>query len=132
MNWEDCRELLKEAHEEPVAPAHYAAVRARVMAELERRERPLWARAWVWAAAAAMAAAVIVGVQVDLRPQLEPPVVALAYPPAPVVVRAATRPVVTRRPVTARRAKAEPLLIKMETDDPDVVIYWIAETGGED
>ncbi|MGA9626465.1 MAG: zf-HC2 domain-containing protein, partial [Bryobacteraceae bacterium] len=38
--------LLKEAHNEPLAPAHFSAVRARVMAELEQKRRrgALWAR----------------------------------------------------------------------------------------
>ena len=38
--------LLKEAHNEPLAPAHFSAVRARVVAELEqeRRRGALWAR----------------------------------------------------------------------------------------
>lgn len=42
---------LREAHAEPMA-AHYAAVRARVLAELARPQRRA---AWVWACAAAVA-----------------------------------------------------------------------------
>ena len=46
---------MREAHQEPIAPAHYAAVRARVLAELGRERRPLWRHAWAWGLAAAMA-----------------------------------------------------------------------------
>ena len=47
MNDEDWVELLREAHQEPIDPAHYAAVRARVLAELGRQRRRVWR--WVWA-----------------------------------------------------------------------------------
>jgi hypothetical protein len=55
-------EELRRAHtEDEIAPAHYAAVRARVMAELRPRRR--WG--WVWAAVGAAATAVLVAVSVS-------------------------------------------------------------------
>ena len=56
---------LRETHAEPLAAAHYAAVRARVLAELERPRRQNWA--WAWAAALAVAAAAVF-VAVMMRP----------------------------------------------------------------
>src|SRR5438105_195593 len=43
---------IREAHGEEVAPAHYAAVRSRVLAGVKQRRR----RLWVWGLAAASAA----------------------------------------------------------------------------
>jgi hypothetical protein len=48
------RRTLATAYEEAIAPAHYAAVRARVLAELERGKRRTWCWAWVGAVAAAV------------------------------------------------------------------------------
>jgi hypothetical protein len=46
--------VLATAHDETIAPASYAAVRARVLAELERGRRRTWQWVWVGAAAAAV------------------------------------------------------------------------------
>ena len=51
-------ELLREAHREPIAEAHYAAVRARVLAELRQERRPVWRWIWVGGLAAVAVAAV--------------------------------------------------------------------------
>ena len=47
--------LMREAHAEPIEAAHFAAVRARVFAELERGHSRRWRLAWVLAMAAAVA-----------------------------------------------------------------------------
>jgi len=44
--------LLKEAHDQPLPAAHFSAVRARVVAQLEQKRRPLWAWAWSFGLAA--------------------------------------------------------------------------------
>jgi hypothetical protein len=172
-------EELHEAHAEPIAAADYAAVRARVLAELESRRVPWWGRLvagwrhwpignrpqvgnlphWVWglAGAAALAVALLFvvrtpapppagsglslhapappqgGADVSL-PALEPPRVAAhrrgpgrlkPAPPTPVEVAPA-------EPASqGESAAAEPLVIKLYTNDPNVVIYWIAESKGE-
>ena len=128
MNWEEVKDLLKEAHEEPIAAADYAAVRARVMSELARRSRPWWPLGRVWAAAAS-AAVLLVAARVDWSPNVEPlPAVALAYPAAPEVRKVTPRP---QRALKAPKTKGESLLVRVVTDDPDVVIYWIADAKGE-
>ncbi len=135
----EARELLLEMHRDPVSPAHFAAVRARVLAELERQQRPFWRRGWAFGLAAVAAALLIL----------------LAVRPGPTAHRnssAPLEPVASDRPDTAgvtgtqpaipaaphkRRVPAkkeqpgEPVLIRVVSDDPNVVIYWIADTRGD-
>lgn len=134
-------ELLREAHREPLAEAHFAAVRARVMERLENRRRPWWKRAWVYGPAAAVAAVVLV----FLRPvphQVTKPRASVAIvtpaptpapwpaPPPPAVAR--RRPVRRRvTPAPPKVSAAGPEMVKLMTDDPDVVIYWLFEKRGE-
>ena len=62
---------LREVHTEPLAAAHYAVVRGRVLAELDKpaRHRAAWPLAW--AAALALAAAVVL-VVVMMKPAAVP------------------------------------------------------------
>jgi len=126
--------LLRDAHGEALDAAHFAAVRSRVVAQLAHERRPLWRRAWVYGLAA-VAAALLVALA--LRPSRwvapRPPEVAMVRPPAAATVRPTPPP----RPVRARHkprpkvAPGEPVLVRLVTDNPDVVIYWISETRGE-
>ena len=142
MNEEDWVELLREAHQEPIAPAHYAAVRARVLAELGRKRRPVWR--WVWAGGlAAVALAMMLTprprpVGQALRPAIVPEATARVYGPAAAPVQRAAeirRPVVHgRRALTQVKQEGRPggpphqqVTIKLLTDDPNVIIYWIGE-----
>jgi hypothetical protein len=113
--------LLREAHNEPVEAAHFAAVRARVFAELERGQARRWRSGWVYAMAAA---AVVLAIAMWPRPELR---MALPMPHAP------GAPLVAKVPLPRHEAAqpSETVLLKIETDNPDVVIYWIAETKGE-
>jgi anti-sigma factor RsiW len=119
--------LVREAHVEGVDAAHFAAVRARVLSELERGLAHRWRFGWVYALAAA---AIVMLVAMWPRPEQR---MVVAMPPAPIA------PVVARVPIpagplhleTRERTDAETVIVKLETDDPDVVIYWIAETKGE-
>jgi hypothetical protein len=156
MSDEDWVDLLRKTHEEPIAPAHYAAVRARVLAELGRERRLAWRRAWVWALAAAVA---VVAIMMFPRPApvgragvptsfVGPPAFLLPTPPpiygpaAPLPrVAANPRPAVRRRhdPLAQARQEGrpggpfhlEPVTIKLLTDDPNVIIYWVADRKGE-
>jgi len=126
-------ETLRIAHAEPIAPAHYAVVRARVMAELRPRRR--WG--WVWAAVG-VAVVVSMTAAVEVRREMrvaELPlrVAAVVPPPPPAPVMKRRRLPVVKRPVVAKKAvPAEEIVVKVETGDPDVVIYWITETKGEE
>lgn len=153
----ESQEMLQELHREPLSRAHFAAVRARVLAELERGRRPFWRRGWVLGFAAVatallVAAAVLPPVRSLLapghRPTPKPPVVASEHPSAggaglaagvlvPAVDQGTPVPRrVPHRPPHPRHAQSkaepgEPVLIRMVSDDPDVVIYWIADTRGD-
>lgn len=127
-------DLLHEAHAEPLPAAAYTAVRGRVMAELARRR--IWRRYWVagLAGAAAMLVALTLAIWPEHRVQPLPPV-ALAIPKAPEVqlipVSPSPRPrprALERRVVARRKTEPrQPLLVRLVTDDPNVVLYWIAD-----
>ena len=132
--------MLREAHREPLDEAHYAAVRARVLAELGREKRPAWRRIWVGGLVAAAAAVVLLlwprAVQTPERiemavsrpaaPQIEEP------RPAHVTHRRRARMAPPSAAVSApEKPPTEPLVVKLLTDDPNVVIYWIADSKGD-
>jgi len=128
----DSLDEMRAAHTAEIASAHFAAVRARVLAALRLPSRRITWRGIVWRGLIAACAAVavlapIAVVRLD-QPLPPPPRVAPARPAAPsLAIFAAPRPVPQRH---VRRRKSpyppEPLLVKIETDNPDVVIYWIA------
>jgi len=114
-------ELLQGAHAEPLPPASYTAVRGRVLAELAAGRRT-W---WRWAAALAALAALLLVWPERRVPPLPP--VALAHPPRPPLYQPShgRKGVVPgHRPKPVLR---QPLLVRLVTDDPDIVIYWIAD-----
>jgi len=144
--FEETLELLREAHREPIPEAHYAAVRARVLTQLQVERRP-WRRS-VWAYGFALAAAILL---LALWPKHSMPKHAVDRPP--VITTAATQtvestPVTTtahgklrphvrrihrRHPVLTAAAyqvigppSLQPLVVKLITNDPNIVIYWIS------
>lgn len=117
-----------------VDPSALSVVRDRVMAEL-RKPRRASAR-WIWPAAVAACLAILCGSLAWFRFSVPAPpklVIALAQPPQyPLIVGARRQRLVhRRRQSTVERARTEPLVIKMLTDDPDVVIIWIADQKGD-
>jgi hypothetical protein len=139
----DLDEFLESLREEDIDPAALVQVRQRVLDRLEKRGRRWWP---VWLAAAACAV-VLAGAILSPRLQPAPAIpVALKLPQAPPaayrtasVFRAATvrersspaasPPLPSRLGTVSRLSDPQPLLIKVVTDDPDVVIYWIVEKG---
>lgn len=130
-----CREFLEEmkrslaelraAHAEPLEAAAFTAVRARVLAQIDHTRGLAWWLAWIGALAAAAAVLVIL-----LLPRPVPPPKMIAAPPVQVaaVVRAPVIPVPAipvARPKKRKVPRPEPLIVKLITDDPNVVIYWI-------
>ena len=135
---------LKDLADEALDQAALAAVRARVLAELDRPRR--WTWAWGFAAVAALLLVLSV-VLVRARrpvPLLPPPAVAripqtVEPQPAPPATQArpvrrarAVRhvPKRVRRPEPAKLAvahKTEPMVIKFVTDDPNIVVIWLVE-----
>lgn len=138
-------ELLTNAHREEILPAHYAAVRARVLAQLARKRR----LAWLWATGAAAAALALVFLALPKPPVPEPPQVTVSRPtppplPSPAAGRASqpaarrvSKPSVERQGAVAKsielpaEPQPEPFVVKLLTDDPDVIIYWIADETGD-
>lgn len=116
---------LAELREDPVPPEAYVAVRTRVMEQLTRRRR--W---WLWPAAAALAGAcavwiALLSVPAPIAPVPVAPVIEARIAPAVIPIPA---PVYHRRKKRAPKQPepaAEPLVVKMFTDDPQVVMYWI-------
>ncbi len=56
-----------------------------------------------------------------------PPALPVVRPPRPKVQAARVRPHPRRQ---APQFKSEPLVVKMITDDPQVVIYWLVDRNG--
>jgi anti-sigma factor RsiW len=138
-----CREFLedlqasqaavKELVAERVDGALLAAVRAGVLQKIDNRRRVLWP----WVAAAATALALLA-----LFRTPSPPV---AHDARPVTIATApkasglTAPVISvrrpgRRPgprIRAAKGHAPPLVVKMLTNDPDIVIIWLVDQTGD-
>jgi len=145
------RGLLVELSREAAPEETLEQVRIDVRRRLANRSQR-----WLWAAAAAAAAVVVaVGVEwLNRADTVPPPPLVVRAPeapplletiPAPEVSPAPEAPVMresasVREPVSpdvpvqkavATTGPREPLVVKFLTDDPDIVIYWIAEqTGG--
>jgi hypothetical protein len=122
--------FLRQGHSEPIEEAHLTSVRAGVMVELRRRT-PWWRQVWVYGA---VAAAVLVFVSARPSPE-RPSKVAKSTEVPPVAVQGKQQPEPRPKPSRWRAvrppAATETVLVKLETNNPDVVIYWISETKGE-
>jgi hypothetical protein len=140
-DFEKTLEILREAHREAIPEAHYAAVRARVLAQLAMERKPWWRRIWVYgfAAAAVMLMAVIVMATFWPKPAPQPFVAQQTpapsvrpqdeTPPVPAPVAHNRRPRLPGRPAVYRVVGPpvpQPLVVKLLTNDPDVVIYWFS------
>ena len=126
MSHNDWEEILRAAHAEPIDPAHYTAVRARVMADIERSRAPWRRPAWI-SGVGTMAAAILFAVALR-RPEVPRPApVVIAIPPAPPAPVVRPRPMEIAHAQPAPRPHREPLTIKFQTSDPNIVIYWIAD-----
>lgn len=134
--------LLRDAHQDVPDPAHFAAVRARVLATLEAERRPWWRRGWIYGAALAAAAVLLVVASLP-APKPQPhqvavvtvPPVRTTAPPAPAKVRRVrhVHRTIQRAPVApiATPVGTKPIVVKLVTDDPNIVIYWITAKSGE-
>ncbi|HWQ54440.1 MAG TPA: zf-HC2 domain-containing protein [Bryobacteraceae bacterium] len=124
--------VLKELRSGDVAAPVLDRIRGRVMARVaEQPARAAFPWRWMWVPVCAAALTVVL-----LRPQEVPevppppvPVAAIPSAPAPAPIRW-PRPAVVRAAAVRHQERAEPLpplLVRFETDDPNVVIYWIVE-----
>jgi hypothetical protein len=146
--FENTLELLREAHREAIPEAHFAALRARVLSELARERRPWWRGFRPYGFAAAAVAAMLLAAFWP-KQMVQRQSVAQALPPANRTVDRAMHalPLQLQRAApaghTAGRRKRLPhdaaaavyrvvgppapqhLVVKLVTNDPNVVIYWI-------
>jgi hypothetical protein len=116
-----------------IPPAAFAAVRQRVLSELqEKKRRTLW---WTWWSVAAAACIALLPVPFVLQNPAAPmPVIAKKDPPkiewTPKPVRHASSGRLLARARPAQ--KTEPLaVVKMLTDDPNVIIIWLVDQKGD-
>jgi hypothetical protein len=132
-----CRELLEDLKvsqtalkawaTEPIDPALLNAVRAGVLARTGAKRRLVWP---LVAALAAGAAWLALWAPAPSKPAPS------AQSPAKRVrvetVRALERPAAPiRRRKRKKAVKTEPLVVKMLTSDPDVVIIWLVDQKGD-
>ncbi len=142
-----CREFAAEMRESQAAlkalrtefldDAVLLQVRTEILSAASHRHRVVaWPR---YAVAAGLVLALLGGWMWQMRPKarLEPrPIAAnVSAPPLPATVpapQARTRLARVRRhrPRVAPMFKSEPLVVKMITDDPQVVIYWLVDQNG--
>jgi len=139
QEFQETLELLREAHREPIAEAHYAAVRARVLSKLAAEPR-VWWRMWAYGFAIVAVVALLLGRTPWSARDSPDPLLALIERPTRVsTVDQGARPTVGRRKrlphhrVTTPAAyqvigppAPQPLVVKLVTNDPNVVIYWIS------
>ena len=121
--WSGLRETLgqlRETHSLELSPADFTAVRARVMAEIERGRR-VWRRL-AWVSGVGIAALLLVGVAV--RTKLQAP---LPPPPAMVRLSIPQAPLTVRERLPQKTMVRATMLVKLQTADPNIVIYWIGE-----
>jgi hypothetical protein len=131
----NCRSLRPELQ----ANAHaLRALGEQVMPSVRLPERGLpW---WKWISAAAAVIITLLAAWFESRPVKPPHMVSVAVNVTGIIRKETTVPYVkaeiptTLTPSTVpvlRAANTEPLLVKMLTPDPDVVIYWLIDSEGE-
>lgn len=138
MNDEQMRDLFQELRDEPLPPDSLARVRMAVSERISQPVRhPFWLQWQVLAAAmAAVVLLVIVSRPPAPAPAPQPPVLAkqepLHLPPAPLAVEKPQPP--HPKPPQAKvhkRPQKIDSLIRLETPNPNVVIFLVADGAGE-
>jgi hypothetical protein len=130
---------LKALRTEFVDDAVLRQVRTEVLSAASHRQRAVaWPR---YAIAAGLVLALLGGWMWQMRARARfefRPIAANVFaPPLPVTVPAPQARTHTRlarvrrhRPQAAPMFKSEPLVVKMITDDPQVIIYWLVDQNG--
>ena len=142
---EHCREFAQELQKNSaalqelvIAPAAFAAIRQRVLREIQvKKRRSTW---WTWSAVAAAACVAILCLPYAL-PDLQRPAAIVAKKDPPKIEWTLAQPVVRRvhhkssgrsLAQAAPVRKTEPLaVVKMLTDDPNVIIIWLVDQKGD-
>jgi predicted anti-sigma-YlaC factor YlaD len=135
-----CRAFAREIEENRAALQSLAvdgaaldAVRRGVLADIRSRRRR--SMAWAWSAAAAACLAILSAAFVSTRFKNPAPPHAVQFTKAPKLVQWTPKP--ARRNVRVQHqhepavAQREPLVVKMLTNDPDVIIVWLVDQKGD-
>jgi hypothetical protein len=120
-------EALHSLQAVEIDEAHYTAVRARVMVELGRPRTAWRGLAWI-ASFAALVLAVAVGWPRKEAAIPDPPRMLAAIPKAPLAdARGSDKNRSGPRKPAVTRTNRTPMTVKLQTSDPNIVIYWIAD-----
>ena len=139
----DCRDLLEDLQSsqavlktlgaEAVDGALLTAVRAGVLARIDCRRRAVWP--WVAATTAALALLILLlAPSQRTAPEPRPVTIAQASPKVEAAVGRAGPPAHSRRPrrrPVTKPPAAQQLVVKILTDDPDIVIIWLVDQTGD-
>jgi hypothetical protein len=130
MTEDEIRDLFREMREEPVPADSLAVVRLRLRDRIQSRGRRKFA-AWVMACAFVMLAALVIQPRTAIRKTATPPVAARQADAPPIELPQAIPPL-TVGPAIQRKprrtgASSQPVLIRIETPDPDVVILLVGQ-----
>jgi anti-sigma factor RsiW len=132
---ESSQRAVKDLADEAADAEALYEIRERVLA-MVAAERPAPRPRVSWKIAGAMAAVLAVAAIVWVSrpapytpPPLPRPVASMPAPPTPEPAPKLPVTRVVRKPRLAPKPGPEPLLVKLETSDPNVVIYWIVESG---
>jgi anti-sigma factor RsiW len=123
---EESQAALKVLASETVDAMALAAVRARVTSAVVERQ-PRRSFAWWPLAIPALAAALAAAILWPGEAPPPPMAARAAIPPAPPAPKMVWTKPQARPRAEHTVAASEPLLMRIETDDPNVVIYWIVE-----
>ena len=129
MTEDEIRDLFRGMREEAVPADSLAVVRLRLRDRIQSRGR--WkVAAWVTACAVVVLAALVIQPRTATHITTTAPVAART-PDAPPMELPQATPRLTVRPAIQRKRRAEissqPVLIRIETPDPDVVILLVGQ-----
>ncbi len=128
---------LEALRGEPVEEAALEQVRQRVLARIATEGQPARRLGWAYALAAGLAVVAVGALwNVAYRPAPHAPQPAVAVVPrqaGPAPAESDKTGVLPHRAPRVKRPApaAEPLLVKLITDDPEVIIYWLIEKKGD-
>jgi anti-sigma factor RsiW len=123
------RDALQALASADISDEAVQQLQRRVMQQIPRKSRGLW-----WVPVAAVAAAVLVAVALwPAEKVVAPPsaIVASVKPTEIAWQRSKPQPAPRPKPAIRQQRREQPLWVKLETPDPNVIIYWMVEQKGE-
>ena len=134
----NCREYAREIEQNRFAlstkaidPAAFDGVRRRVLDQIQaEKRRSAW---WAWPAAVAACVALLVSSALVLKLRNPAPPRPVEFAKAPKLVQWTVPARVRSAPPRRARivAHRDPLVVKMLTNDPDVIIVWLVDQKGD-